>query len=515
MAGKVTKGLIQLVFFSSLVGACSRHPPSPVTLESMPVQEVAAPTPTAVLVQTPQVLAADTPIPTATVPRTPQSFTIDTPDPSTITPQTPQAQTTTTPEMGEPTRLLFRESIPREIIIDQIAWAPGLGGGGSCMLPPSESLGPFFVSPERAIVGTVVYFCYLESSPGESITTTVIDPGDVAYRFSHQVEGYPADIWSVWLDDPVGKYDVVVEVSSGVVSTTFEVALPVSPVVLIKHPNTKLVEQGEFYRWQPGDVMDVMYAGFEPEEIVEIVVFFSPCDCGGITETVERFATWQIRMDGMGQSFERLQLPIDWPGGRYAIIAFGKQQAQCGAWIEWTGSDYDTTRGYQCSAYDMLFLEDPYEIRSCFEIDISKYAALKASTILPRDQRHSYEPMKATDGMKSTAWVEGVPGPGIGEWIELAFPQETEIWEVGLDVGFDESESLFYANNRVRKARLHFSDDSPLEVTAQDIRGIQYFRIPFVRTTFARLEILDVYPGTRWDDTCLAEIVVRGRLGSQ
>jgi hypothetical protein len=109
--------------------------------------------------------------------------------------------------------------------------------------------------------------------------------------------------------------------------------------------------------------------------------------------------------------------------------------------------------------------------------------------------------------------VEGVAGPGIGEQLKLVFPQPISVTRLGVDVGFDRDEPIFYANNRVRRARLLFSDGSTQSVEFLDRRGIQYVASAGVTTTFITIVIDDVYPGSKYDDTPIAEVEVWGYEG--
>ena len=64
------------------------------------------------------------------------------------------------------------------------------------------------------------------------------------------------------------------------------------------------------------------------------------------------------------------------------------------------------------------------------------------------------------DGALETSWVEGVAGPGVGEWIQLSFPGTVEIYYINLDVGYDRDADIFYANNRIKRATLSSPTES-------------------------------------------------------
>jgi hypothetical protein len=148
--------------------------------------------------------------------------------------------------------------------------------------------------------------------------------------------------------------------------------------------------------------------------------------------------------------------------------------------------------------------------------DLTPFAAVSASSFLPADQYGSYGPYAAVDGAKETSWVEGTSGPGLAEWIELSFPGPIEVHTLAIDVGFDASEDLFEKNNRVRRATLLFSSGERKTLAFDDVRGFQEFALNdddpgrIIESTSVRVIIDEVYPGTKYDDTCLAEIQVWG-----
>ena len=189
-----------------------------------------------------------------------------------------------------------------------------------------------------------------------------------------------------------------------------------------------------------------------------------------------------------------------------------------------------------------------------------------ASSVLESDhfwEVSRYDPGKALDGDPATAWVEGAPGPGIGETIVLAFSHYPEA--LGFINGFARNQNLFLRNHRVKElnVRLYtalnvdgfatesvtFYDALPVgparPVVLKDVMEPQRVLLPVspssartameaFRTTEAvagwsfpqavtmgvdggmgmplrfryilRLEIARVYRGTTWEDTCIAEI---------
>lgn len=121
-----------------------------------------------------------------------------------------------------------------------------------------------------------------------------------------------------------------------------------------------------------------------------------------------------------------------------------------------------------------------------------------------------YDPMFAVDANLETAWVEGVPGPGDGQWLDLRFGEPVTITHIGMDVGYDVDDAIFYANNRVQSVTLLFSDGTMQQATFADTRDMQYVAIAPVWATSVTVVIENVYAGSAYDDTPIAEIEVWG-----
>ncbi|MFP3897148.1 MAG: NADase-type glycan-binding domain-containing protein [Anaerolineales bacterium] len=146
---------------------------------------------------------------------------------------------------------------------------------------------------------------------------------------------------------------------------------------------------------------------------------------------------------------------------------------------------------------------------------LSPFARASASSHLPSDRYGQYFAHAAVDESLDTAWAEGASGPGIGEWIEITFPGQFELYAIDLANGYQRSDDLFAKNNRVKQATLIFSDGEQMTVDLADERGRQHIdlietRGTTVETDTIRVIIDEVYPGTAYDDTCLAEIEIYG-----
>jgi hypothetical protein len=171
-----------------------------------------------------------------------------------------------------------------------------------------------------------------------------------------------------------------------------------------------------------------------------------------------------------------------------------------------------------------------------------------SSRLIEDDNWKKYHESNLFDGNKSTAWVEGVPGYGIGEKIWFSMEPDTE--ELVFVNGYAQNASLFAKNGRVKTFAFSLwaacnregmvSEIGPLyegieiwgdfTLSLKDTADPQRIVLPVdwksathrlsvftdecsadsqgpVNPVFlAVLEIRDVYPGTHYQDTCVAEI---------
>ena len=150
---------------------------------------------------------------------------------------------------------------------------------------------------------------------------------------------------------------------------------------------------------------------------------------------------------------------------------------------------------------------------------------LSATSCLKSQNNISYEAKNAHDLSYKTAWVEGVEGYGIGEKLIYHFPPENpRITKVIIVNGYVKSEKVWRENSRVKKLKMYI-DNEPLAILKlEDSRNEQSCDFepignsnrdnwdemkldPWWTMTF---EILEVYPGEKYDDTAITEIYFDG-----
>jgi hypothetical protein len=141
------------------------------------------------------------------------------------------------------------------------------------------------------------------------------------------------------------------------------------------------------------------------------------------------------------------------------------------------------------------------------------YIPVEASSTLADGGGYSYKMSNLGDDNPGTAWVEGKDDYGIGEYIEF----KGYLYANGIAIlnGLQKNKTVFDANSRVKKIKVTINGKENCIVELEDKMGIQIF-IPLGYESgaegenFIRFEILEVYPGTKYKDTCISEIFTVG-----
>ena len=124
-----------------------------------------------------------------------------------------------------------------------------------------------------------------------------------------------------------------------------------------------------------------------------------------------------------------------------------------------------------------------------------------------------FDPARLFDGLPETAWVVRTPRSGIDEYVR--FSLDTAVDRIEISNGFQRSTvnypdkdtwSYFGKNNRVKTLDLVRDDGGLVErLRLADTREVQRFNVSLPAGIY-RAVIADVYPGSRWNDTCLGEM---------
>lgn len=128
-----------------------------------------------------------------------------------------------------------------------------------------------------------------------------------------------------------------------------------------------------------------------------------------------------------------------------------------------------------------------------------------ASSVRLAVQSNTYYAANAIDGRRSTAWIEGADGPGIGEWIRFDFDREIAVHRILIQPGYFKSPQIWAGNNRLAAVTAQFSDGSSRELTFADSMTSQKVDVGAIKTKWVRFVIKSVYYGAD-PDTALSEV---------
>jgi hypothetical protein len=136
-----------------------------------------------------------------------------------------------------------------------------------------------------------------------------------------------------------------------------------------------------------------------------------------------------------------------------------------------------------------------------------------SSSTLPKSSKSAYDAGNLHDSDIRTAWVEGKDGEGIGESVSFFFkPKSPRVNTISIWNGYQKSPEIYQKNSRPRKLKVHVNGTPSYILQLEDTRAVQAFTIAPVRSEKEgvdleiRLEILEVYSGTKWKDTAISEI---------
>jgi len=125
---------------------------------------------------------------------------------------------------------------------------------------------------------------------------------------------------------------------------------------------------------------------------------------------------------------------------------------------------------------------------------------VEASSFLPPKNGNTYFPFNAHDFDLRTAWVEGVEGYGIGEYIEFYFePLSPRVTTIEIYNGYFISENAWEDYSRVKKFKLYVNNKPYAILKLQDSRAVQRFQVEPLQSRdknkdlVLKFEIMEVY----------------------
>ncbi len=132
---------------------------------------------------------------------------------------------------------------------------------------------------------------------------------------------------------------------------------------------------------------------------------------------------------------------------------------------------------------------------------------LKASSTLAPQGNKNYSIRNLNDNDPRTAWVEGKPDYGIGEYFEVRSVDVNCIYN-----GYQSSVESWKNNSRVKKFKVYKNSKPICFLMLVDEMGYQIFTLPggknynYDQPPVFRFEIMDIYPGLKWSDVAISHV---------
>ncbi len=206
---------------------------------------------------------------------------------------------------------------------------------------------------------------------------------------------------------------------------------------------------------------------------------------------------------------------------------FQKHQTECERiWKKQSNSE-ELTKAEQEYVYTCREVEQSYW--EVIDAGCSWYCGgdpykITASSFLPANSKISYKPENAHDLDYESAWVEGVKGYGIGEYLLYHFKGHSpRINTITIANGYVKSESAWSKNSRVKTLKMYVNDTVHSILNLEDARADQVFVVPPIGNARSesgalldttgwtiKFEITGVYKGDKYDDVVISEIYFDG-----
>lgn len=144
------------------------------------------------------------------------------------------------------------------------------------------------------------------------------------------------------------------------------------------------------------------------------------------------------------------------------------------------------------------------------------------SSFLEVKHKNSYTINNINDFSYETAWVEGVKGYGIGEFIEFTFaPNHPRMTVVKIANGYIKNKTVWKNNSRVKKLKMFVNDTVYGIINLKDVYALQSIELDnpighaerkdseilnALPKWKVKFEIMEVYKGDKYDNTAISEL---------
>lgn len=136
---------------------------------------------------------------------------------------------------------------------------------------------------------------------------------------------------------------------------------------------------------------------------------------------------------------------------------------------------------------------------------------ITATSELNPNKDFTYNAGNIHDFSLRNAWIEGKNSSGINESITFEFIENgPPLTTVEIFNGYMKTEKNWEENGRVKKLKLYINNNAIAILNLEDIKSQQRFKIGTHQSQkgnlFLKFEIIEVYKGSKYDDTAISEL---------
>jgi hypothetical protein len=242
------------------------------------------------------------------------------------------------------------------------------------------------------------------------------------------------------------------------------------------------------WSWDGKKFLPVLTATTGKQGGLEVETSFVPCG-----ERPEDHPSWELRgreREGRGK----------WTETRSRVLWNGQ------AWVERPADKACSDRPVVAAA------TVPASVAQATAASTLKVKSASASRANPgpRAKPQAWAAASAIDGDRQTAWIPGGKKGGVGEWLQLDFAAPTVVGSLQLTATCPGGD--WKASPRVKKVKIRFADGPAQDETLADVQSSQSIILKRKEPVrWLRVELVELYKGSKWVDACLTEVVPQAR----
>jgi len=136
--------------------------------------------------------------------------------------------------------------------------------------------------------------------------------------------------------------------------------------------------------------------------------------------------------------------------------------------------------------------------------ELVKSVLFCVSSVLPSQSGNSYGPENLFDGSNHTAWCEGVRGNGERQEIYIRIDDGIAFRSLLIYNGYAKSAATYRNNGRARTIDVFTDRGDRIRAVLPDTSSEVLVNLPGpIEYRELRIQIVDVYPGSKYQDTCI------------